>query len=386
MTRDEETVVAIGDGRLGVAVLLGAGAGAGAGAGNHSPDKIETVSSELRKLLGDLHVDFLPGTARLSSGAHRVAVELPPGLNTLPAIASGLCDRARVITGRATAVVVRNAGTDTASVIAVSHNADRRLLGAVASPESAVGRACFGEGTITTGSRTELFGGLPEDRRRREEQGTAYPLRDGRQGVGALVVFGPNDELDPEVKERVMWLAVDAGPRFAAAAAVRVAEERALTDPLTRLPNRAALDQAMSNASQDVCAVLYVDLDHFKSINDRFGHAAGDDALRHIADVFRGVLRERDVAARTGGEEFVLWLPDTTRASALDVAERVRRTVGETEWTWEGSKISLTCSIGVAAKPDTTTQIDNLLPAADAALYRAKRGGRNRVEEAQSAV
>jgi diguanylate cyclase (GGDEF)-like protein len=166
---------------------------------------------------------------------------------------------------------------------------------------------------------------------------------------------------------------------------VRQAEERAATDPLTGLPNRMALDQAMANAPSGPSAVLYVDLDHFKAINDRLGHPAGDDALRHVAGVLHSALREGDVPARTGGEEFVLWLPNTTKASALDVAERVRRSVEESGWRWKGSDVGLTCSIGVAATPDTTQQVANLTAAADAALYRAKRAGRNRVEEARPA-
>jgi diguanylate cyclase len=141
----------------------------------------------------------------------------------------------------------------------------------------------------------------------------------------------------------------------------------------------------MSDASPDPCAVLYMDLDHFKKINDRFGHAAGDDALRHVAQILRSVVRERDVPARAGGEEFVLWLPETTKSSALEVAERVRRSVEESRWTWEGTVVGLTCSVGVAAKPDTTTQVANLTVAADAAMYRAKKAGRNRVEVARAA-
>ena len=364
----------MGDGRWGIAVQLGEG--------DFSESTIQGVATELRKLLGEIRVDYLPSFTG-ETPTRRVEVELPPGLNTLPAISSGLCDRARVLTGRPTAVAVRNTGTDSASVIAVSTNGNRRLLGAIASPQSAVGRACLRDGTITTGSMADLFGQLPKDRRRREGQGTAYPLRDGQQGVGALIVFGPIDDLDAEVKERVMWLAADAGPRFAAAAAVRQAEERATTDPLTGLPNRTALDQAMANApAAGPCAVLYVDLDHFKAINDRLGHPAGDEALRHVAGVLRSALREGDVPARTGGEEFVLWLPNTDKASALDIAERVRRWVEESRWRWEGCEMGMTCSIGVAAIPDTTEQVANLMAAADAALYRAERAGRNRVEQA----
>ena len=372
--RTGAVLVAVGDRKRGAAVLLESG---------ELPEgRIEDIASDLRRLLGDFERDATRAGVRYATPA-RVATELPPSLDTLPAIASGLCDRARIITGRPTAVVVRAETTETASIIAVSHNGDRRLLGAPVAPDSAVGRACLGSGTVTAGSSDELFGRSPDDRRSRSERGTAYPLRDGNKGVGALVVFGTADDMDPVVKERLMWLAVDSGPRFAAAAAVQAAEQRPSIDALTGLDNRKAFDEAMANASDGPCAVLCVDIDHFKKINDSFGHAAGDATLKHLARIFRAALRDSDMAARIGSEDFVLWLPETNRAAALDVAERVRRAVAETPWMWAGDEIELTCSIGVAARPATATRLQNLVPAAEAALSHAKQAGRNRVEEAQ---
>jgi GGDEF domain-containing protein len=353
--RGYETMVAVGDKKLGAAVVLGQG--------DSSPEEIHEVSSELRRLLAELQADL---GARLAGAraARPTPVDLPPRLDTLPAIASGLCDRARIITGRPAAVVVRNPETQTAAVLAVSGNADRRLLGIPVAPDSAVGRACMGDGTIAAGTDEDLFGRVPANRRRKTGQGTAYPLRDGREGVGALVVFGAAEELDPAVLERVMWLAVDTGPRFAAAAALQAAEERAGTDSLTGLPNRAGLNRVLAGAPAGPCAILCVDVDHLKRINDELG------------DV--------DMAARIGGEEFVVWLPETERDAAAHVAERIRQTVADTAWEWAGSTISLTCSIGLAARPDTSPDLENLIPAADAALARAKRGGRNRVEVASA--
>jgi len=276
---------------------------------------------------------------------------------------------------------LRDPDSEIATVISVSTNADRRLKGITVSPESAAGRACLVDGIITAASTNDLFGRPTRDRRCRVETGTAYPLRDGGYGIGALVVFGPHD-LDDATTERVIRLAGDVAPQFAAASAVQAAEERATRDNLTGLPNRVALERAMANASLP-CAILCVDIDHFKRINDTHGHAAGDGALKHLAGLFQPALRDGDIAARTGGEEFVLWLPGTPRESALDVAERLRGSIEEAVWIWSGKRIDLTCSIGVAAVPETTTQLANLIPAADAALYRAKRGGRNRVEEAR---
>ena len=372
--RGDETIVAVGDRKRGAAVLFTSA--------DISPDQAQAIGSELRRLLAEFQVDLDPRW----SGGSTPPVDLPPRLDTLSAIASGLCDRALTITGWPTAVVIRDPHTQVASVISVSHNADRRLIGVSVTPDSAVGRACMGDGAIAAGRSEDLFGREPTDRRRRTGEGTAYPLRDGRDGVGALVIFGPNEDLDPAVRERVMWLTVDTGPRFVAAAAVRAAEERANTDNLTGLPNRAGLERAMAHASHGPCAVLCVDLDDFKMIDDEFGHAAGDAVLKHVARAFRGAIRDVDLAARVGGGEFVVWLPETDQKAAREAAERIRRTVADLEWEWAGAGVTLTCSIGVSARPETTSDIDNLLPAADAALDRAKRAGRNRVEVATAEV
>ena len=358
-----------------IGLLLGAVIGAGAAGGLR----------RRRRTSGSRRVDLDP---RSPGGPTPRAMpeDLPSRLDTLLAIASGLCDRARIITGRPTAVVIRDPQTQTASVISVSNNADRRLIGVSVTPDSAVGRACMGDGGIAAGKSEDLFGREPADRRQKTGEGTAYPLRDGRDGVGALVIFGPNEDLDPAVRERVMELAVDAGPRFAVAAAVRAAEEGASTDNLTGLPNRAGLEGAMAHAPHGPCAVLCVDLDDFKKIDDELGHAAGDAVLKHVVRVFRGAIRDVDVAARVGGEEFVVWLPETDQKAAREVAERIRRAVADLEWEWAGAGVTLTCSIGVSARPETTSDIANLIPAADAALDRAKRAGRNRVEVATGEV
>jgi diguanylate cyclase (GGDEF)-like protein len=166
------------------------------------------------------------------------------------------------------------------------------------------------------------------------------------------------------------------------AAAIRAAETRARTDELTGLWNRRALDRTMQVDQSAECALLLVDLDHFKKLNDSLGHAAGDAALRHVARILRSTLREQDLAARVGGEEFALWLPNTSIERAREVAERVRQGVAAAKLYWAGAELSIACSVGVAAKPATVGQTANLYTAADAALYRAKEGGRNRVEVA----
>jgi len=132
--------------------------------------------------------------------------------------------------------------------------------------------------------------------------------------------------------------------------------------------------------------LIYSDLDHFKKLNDTLGHAAGDAALRHIARILEGAVRDKDLVARIGGEEFAVWMPHTPMESGLEVAERIRSTVESTQWRWSGEPYGLTISCGVAAYPDTVRDVANLRGAADAALYSAKQRGRNRVERAQGEV
>ena len=126
-------------------------------------------------------------------------------------------------------------------------------------------------------------------------------------------------------------------------------------------------------------AYVLADVDRFKVLNDTLGHAAGDAALLHVAAILKHQLRGRDVAARIGGEEFVLWLPDVSYSEALSVAERVRDAIETSNWSWRGSPWLLTASFGVAQWPDTSRHVDNLYAQADASLYDAKRLGRNRV-------
>jgi diguanylate cyclase (GGDEF)-like protein len=335
----------------------------------------EAVLGDLRQILREL-------TARERLGAGRRGRRrdsFASTVDTLSGVAFGMCERARVISGRPTAVVLRE-GENTAKIIAVSTDANRRLLGVPVSPDSAVGRACVGDAPVVARSSTELWGRLSSDRRQKNEQGTAYPLRDGPKGVGALVILGPHQLVDSSAWEQIMWLSADSGSQFAAAAAIKEAEDRARTDPLTGLPNRAALNEAMGAVAGGPCAVLVVDLDYFKKLNDSLGHAAGDAALKHVALIFGETLRQDDVAARIGGEEFALWLPGSGLDTALEIAERVRLAIETSRLEWSGTPVPLSCSIGVASCPETATQIPNLLPAADAALYRAKRSGRNRVE------
>jgi len=163
----------------------------------------------------------------------------------------------------------------------------------------------------------------------------------------------------------------------------------ATTDPLSGLPNHralvAALDAETARAQRGggPCALLFLDIDHFKSVNDTHGHPAGDAVLREFAQTVRACLREVDTLGRWGGEEFLALLPGTDAEGALKLAERVRAAVAARPlapgWGLLGGGLPLTCSIGVAACPPQEAVRDALVDAADRALYAAKRLGRDQV-------
>ncbi|MEX2128529.1 MAG: PleD family two-component system response regulator [Xanthobacteraceae bacterium] len=168
---------------------------------------------------------------------------------------------------------------------------------------------------------------------------------------------------------------------------VQYSMELAVTDPLTSLFNRRYMESHVgtlverSAARGKALSVLILDIDFFKSINDTFGHDAGDDVLREFADRLKASIRGIDLACRYGGEEFVVVMPDTDLGIATLVAERIRRRIaGEPFPIEQGARsIEVTISVGIAARMGPQDNASQMLKRADEALYRAKRDGRNRV-------
>ncbi len=163
-------------------------------------------------------------------------------------------------------------------------------------------------------------------------------------------------------------------------------------DQLTGLLNRrgfntlAANAYAVSRRSGNPVSVVMSDIDRFKFINDEFGHAAGDLALRHFAEALRQERRREDIIARVGGEEFALVLPGTGLADALQIAEELCRRVGSTPLIVDGECLPMTASFGVATISEKDTCLTDVVVRADRALYRSKREGRNRVDLESSQV
>jgi len=167
--------------------------------------------------------------------------------------------------------------------------------------------------------------------------------------------------------------------------ALSEAERRAQTDPLTGVLNRRSLIERLEAACARAkarglpIALLFIDLDHFKRINDTFGHQAGDACLRAIIDPIHAELRQSDVIGRYGGEEFVVILSSADAAAAIPIAQRIVERVAEVRVPGFGDPISVTCSIGIAASDTLGIWGEPLLAQADAAVYVAKRSGRNQI-------
>ncbi|HEV2655297.1 MAG TPA: diguanylate cyclase, partial [Ktedonobacteraceae bacterium] len=167
--------------------------------------------------------------------------------------------------------------------------------------------------------------------------------------------------------------------------------QQALTDGLTGLPNHSAIIERIEaellhcQAAQQNCAIIFVDVDHFKSINDTWGHAAGDAALQAVGQRLREGIRQDDCIGRYGGEEFAILLLDIEQSEAFDLAERLRCSIAEEPYLWQRAEmqpvipIPLTASFGLATYPLDGLTARELLDMADAAMYTAKHTGRNRV-------
>jgi diguanylate cyclase len=162
--------------------------------------------------------------------------------------------------------------------------------------------------------------------------------------------------------------------------------EHAHRDPLTGLYNRryldATLEREMARCKREgqALSVILVDIDHFKQVNDTYGHQAGDAVLLHLSGMLAGMARAGDVACRYGGEEFLLLMPTMPLEIALERAEALRHGFGTLDVHFGDFRLQATVSIGIAVYPGHGTTADELIRAADRALYRAKHGGRNRVE------
>ncbi|MHB9111266.1 MAG: GGDEF domain-containing protein [Thermoleophilia bacterium] len=214
-------------------------------------------------------------------------------------------------------------------------------------------------------------------------EAVSYPMVHERQALGAMVaVFGTGQSTE-ESRKMLGSLAAQAASAVDNVNFVELQELLATTDPMTSLFNFRYLCSCMekevskSRRYDHKLSVAILDLDDFKAINDTFGHKAGDDLLRAVGEVLTSGVREADMVARYGGEEFSVVFPETDKADALMVVEKLRREIADISLS-EYPEVRVTTSIGVAGFPEDGEDKTDLLVSADKALYRAKAAGKNR--------
>jgi diguanylate cyclase (GGDEF)-like protein len=210
------------------------------------------------------------------------------------------------------------------------------------------------------------------------------PLRADRGVIGAIVLSRRDRAAWPQSARRlVRGAATETAAALDRAMSNREVAQSASTDPLTGLPNRRYFDEfssllAKRRRSGDAVAVLMIDIDKFKTLNDVYGHPTGDQVLRAVAGAITGAVRDQDVPARIGGEEFAVLVRNPSPQVALEVGERVRQAVRDLDLS-ELGVASVSVSVGVANATTAEEPMTSLVDRADRALLRAKRAGRDRV-------
>ena len=262
--------------------------------------------------------------------------------------------------------------------LAATHNPDALLpviLEAAIEATGAAGGALSQEGRIRT------YRGTTGPR----EKALSRELSDSDGTPMTLMLWPPRQGFSAQAPETADWFAGQASIALENARLHSIVQQQAVTDELTELANRrhllSALKTELSRSERfgSPLAFVLADIDDFKRVNDRFGHQTGDVVLRRFAEIVRECVREVDVPARLGGEEFAVVLPETDLAGGVHLAERLRERVeGMTVAAPGGEEVRVTASFGVASYPDTASD-EALLVEADSCLYRAKAAGKNLV-------
>lgn len=337
--------------------------------------------------LFDLRREY--GRHMRQSGALLDAVQRLHGHRSPESLAQALCETAREVTSASVAGLVRwNEDQHHGVVQAISPSIEIEP-GFHVVADTKVAKACE--------SKTPL---LYEDARLATENEDPYgglaravgslaivPICSGERAIGALIVEGPHagDIGQVETRNAGLLAALARGP-LEIIWEIEEVTRRARTDSLTGLANRRHFDEQLRRVVAETdrfggtCSLVLIDLDHFKSVNDRLGHQAGDAVLKHIAQVMRDAVRTVDLCARYGGEELALLLPQTSQEGAVELADRLRQMIEQRPTPNAGQSIPVTASFGVATYPMPVPYGDWLVLAADKALYEAKAAGRNCVK------
>lgn len=258
----------------------------------------------------------------------------------------------------------------------------------VVTRDSLTGEACREDRPRLDGSATEpesvVYGA--DEMPRSVGSLVIVTMRSGDAVIGALVLEGDAPmAISAADAKNLRLLGLLATAALETLWEIEEINRRARTDSLTGLANRQQFEERLTRIVTETnrfggsCALVLVDIDRFKHVNDTFGHQVGDEVLKQVGAALQGEIRTVDLCARYGGEEMALLLPQTDLAGACQLAERLRRAVVDRPAEVGGRSIPVTISLGVSSYPDGARDRDELFAAADRALYGAKRAGRNKV-------
>ncbi len=324
---------------------------------------------------------------------HRALEALERELD-LHALARSACEAAQTACDSDGALAALwDSESEQGTVLSVAGDLPVELEGApVGGAESHLGLA-LRTATVLPREHAKAWGELPPFLRNvRAPVGSfiVAPMLEREVAIGALAVSYERARAfrDSDIR-RLEILARFVGPGLRNAAQYASLSVEAKVDPLTGLANRRGLEERLrsemvaAEPGHVSLALVLVDLDRFKEVNDRYGHEAGDAALRTVAGVVEDSIRPGDAAGRWGGEELLVILPGAPLRVAEEVAERIRSGVERAALFWQGREVPVRVSAGVSAFPEAVPRPHQLLASADAALYHAKRGGRNTVAVAE---
>jgi diguanylate cyclase (GGDEF)-like protein len=288
-------------------------------------------------------------------------------------------DRDAEVSGRR----VREAVALVGEALAATHDPDALLpviLESAVGATGAVGARLVSEGSERFRAGDPESGGPP----------LTVSLDTEDEHVGSLLLYpAPGEPFSEDEGRLAHWLGAQASIALENARLHRAVERQAVTDHLTALANRRRFSESLSlevsraERFEGSVALVLADLDDFKRVNDRFGHQTGDEVLRRFADLMRESVREFDLAARHGGEEFAILLPETDLEGGVRLAERLAESLRTERFSARGGeRFTVTSSFGVSAFPDAGSA-EQLMLAADRALYQAKKDGKNRVSHSK---
>lgn len=359
----------------------------------HLKEWLPRHASQVGRLVSLFEMRLQMGRHMRHSKALLRAAQLVQGHKNQDALNKAICETALQVSSATEAALVRWRGDEEKGWVQFATAGWRHKAPFPLGPDSLVARTCANGMMFVHDDVAKMSGGVSlffdNDEAWTRGAVAIVPLELQGRVIGAIVAAAPPKAMIPNEEARnIALLGALAATSLEMVWEIEEVSRRARTDALTGLANRRAFDEHLSQLLAHAdrfghsLSLILADVDHFKNVNDTWGHEAGDVVLQHIAKTLQDGVRAVDVCARFGGEEIALLLPQTALPGAAELADRLRQAIGDKPVVWAGNEIKVTVSCGVACYPDGVLTKEALFAAADRALYEAKSAGRNCVRSA----